>query len=173
MASEQQRTSRAVALRTQQEVFAIARKTLVDLAATSLEERMAAVFIRRLHELDSGEKQRLAAMLKSVARPAIVRSAFELPDAQREAIDRAVRETLAVQTSVQFETAPQLVSGIELTTDGHKVSWSIADYLMSLEKSVSEILNGIPVSAPLPAATLEMNNAAAPSPEAESNDHAA
>jgi F-type H+-transporting ATPase subunit b len=33
-----------------------------------------------------------------------------------------------------------LVSGIELTANGQKVAWSIADYLASLEKDVGELL---------------------------------
>jgi F-type H+-transporting ATPase subunit b len=33
-----------------------------------------------------------------------------------------------------------LVSGIELTANGQKVAWSIADYLASLEKGVGELL---------------------------------
>ena len=57
---------------------------------------------------------------------------------QRAAIERAVRETLSVQTQVQFETSPALVSGLELTTNGHKVAWSITDYLVSMEKRAGE-----------------------------------
>ena len=33
-----------------------------------------------------------------------------------------------------------MISGIELTANGRKVAWSIADYLTSLEKSVNELL---------------------------------
>jgi F-type H+-transporting ATPase subunit b len=33
-----------------------------------------------------------------------------------------------------------LVSGIELTANGQKVAWSIADYLASLERDVGELL---------------------------------
>ena len=40
----------------------------------------------------------------------------------------------------RFETAPDLISGIELTTNGQKIAWSIADYLASLEKGVDELL---------------------------------
>ena len=46
--------------------------------------------------------------------------------------------------TVQFETAPDLVSGIELSTNGQKVAWSIADYLASLEKGVDELLKAQP-----------------------------
>jgi len=47
---------------------------------------------------------------------------------------------IAAEVRVRFETAPDLVAGIELTTNGHKVAWSIADYLASLEKGVGELL---------------------------------
>ena len=73
--------------------------------------------------------------------PAVVRSAFDLPAAQRAAIENAVKETFAADVHVQFETAPELVSGIELSTNGQKVAWSIADYLATLEKSAGELLN--------------------------------
>jgi F-type H+-transporting ATPase subunit b len=55
--------------RTQQEVFAIARKTLTDLAGTSLEERMSEVFTRRLRELDDEAKKSLAKALKTLSDP--------------------------------------------------------------------------------------------------------
>ena len=50
--------SQAIRRRTQQEVFAIARKALTDLATTSLEERLGEVFTRRLRELDGRTKAR-------------------------------------------------------------------------------------------------------------------
>jgi F-type H+-transporting ATPase subunit b len=69
-----------------------------------------------------------------------VRSAFDLPEEQRAAIQNALNETFSAKIRVRFETAPDLVSGIELTTNGQKVAWSIADYLASLEKGVEELL---------------------------------
>jgi F-type H+-transporting ATPase subunit b len=69
-----------------------------------------------------------------------VRSAFDLPAEQRAAIQNALNETFSAEIHVRFETVPDLVSGIELTTNGQKVAWSIADYLASLEKGVGELL---------------------------------
>ena len=46
--------------RTQAEVFAIARKTLSELSGTSLEQRMAEVFVQRLRELGDSERSKLA-----------------------------------------------------------------------------------------------------------------
>ena len=138
--NEEHALHQAVRRRTQQEVFAIARKALMDLATTSLEERLGEVFTRRLREMDGEAKAGLAEALKTGSAPALVRSAFDLPAEQRAAIQNALNETFSAEIRVRFETAPDLVSGIELTTNGQKVAWSIADYLASLEKGVDELM---------------------------------
>ncbi len=129
-----------ISRRTQQEVFAIARKALTDLAGKSLEERLGEVFTRRLREMDSQAKASLAEALKKASEPALVRSAFDLPAEQRAAIQKALNETFSAKIHIRFETAPDLISGIELSTNGQKVAWSIADYLSSLEEGVTELL---------------------------------
>ena len=70
----------------------------------------------------------------------MVRSAFELPAEQRAVIQNALNETFSAEVHVRFEPAPDLISGIELTTNGQKVAWSIADYLASMEKGVDDLL---------------------------------
>lgn len=137
---EQLNLGQEIARWTQKEVFAVARKTLADLATTSLEERMVDVFVHRLSALTGAAKDELAAALKASTQPARVRSAFDLPPVQRQAIESAVNKAFGAEAHVQFETAPELVSGIELSTDGQKMAWSIADYLGTLEKSVGELL---------------------------------
>ena len=140
----------AISRRTQQEVFAITRKTLTDLATVSLEERLGEVFTRRLREMDAQAKAGLAQALKTASDPALVRSAFGLPAQQRAAIQNALNETFSADIHIRFETAPDLISGIELNTNGQKVAWSIADYLVSMEKSVDELLkeNDKPIAKP-------------------------
>ena len=140
LSSEYRNLHDEFARRTQAEVFAIARKTLADLAGLSLEERMADVFVKRLQGLDSGEKARLATMLKSPDTPVLVRSAFGLSQPQRITIEGAVQATLVTKVPVQFEIVPELIGGIELILYGQKVAWSIADYLVALEKNVNELL---------------------------------
>jgi F-type H+-transporting ATPase subunit b len=138
--NEEHNLHQAISRRTQREVFAIARKALTDLAGTSLEERMVDVFVRRLRELGRDEKGLLASALKASSGPVIVRTTFDLPPAQCASTEGAIKETLGTETQVRFETAPELVSGIELATNGQKVAWSIADYLASLEKGIDELL---------------------------------
>jgi F-type H+-transporting ATPase subunit b len=138
--SDAQNLNQAIHRRTQQEVFAIARKALTDLATTSLEERMGEVFNRRLHDMNGKAKETIAAALKTASDPALVRSTFDMPADQRAAIQNALNETFSAEVRVRFETAPDLVSGIELLTNGQKMGWSIADYLASMEKGVGELL---------------------------------
>ena len=133
--------NQALRRKAQTEVFAIARQTLSDLATAGLEQRAAEVFIGRLRALDSDAKNKLTQALKAATEPALVRSAFDLSPEQHAEIQRALNETVSADVPLRFETAPELVSGIELTTPGQKVAWSIAQYLGALEKSVCELLN--------------------------------
>jgi F-type H+-transporting ATPase subunit b len=130
----------AISRRTQQEVFAIARRALTDLATVSLEERVGEVFTRRLREMNGQAKVGLSEALKTASEPALVRSTFDLPAEQRAAIQNALNETFSAEIHIRFETSPDLISGIELTVNGQKLAWSIADYLVSLERGVDELL---------------------------------
>jgi F-type H+-transporting ATPase subunit b len=164
--------NQAIRRRTQQEVFAIARKALTDLATASLEERMSEAFTRRLVMIDGKAKEKIAAAVKTASGPAVVRSAFDLPEEQRAAIKKALNETFLAEVNVRFETAPDLISGIELTTNGQKIAWSIADYLASLEKNVGELLKEKDKreakTEPKPQAKAEPEPEAAPKTEAKS-----
>jgi len=140
----------AILQRTQCEVFAIARKALTDLAGVSLEERMCAVFVDRLHAMDAEAKTGLAKALSSATEPALVRSAFDLPPAQRAAIQKAINDTFSTGIGLRFQTDPGVIGGIELTANGQKVAWSIADYLVELQKGVGDLL--VKKDAPSPKA---------------------
>ena len=139
--SDAHNLDQAISRRTQEEVFAITRRALTDMATTSLEERMGEVFTRRLREMNGSAKQTMAAALKAETNPALVRSAFEMPADQRAAIQNALNETFSAEVRVKFETAPDLVSGIELVTNGQKVGWTLAAYLTSMQKGVSDLLD--------------------------------
>jgi len=147
--NDKQNLNQAISHRAQQEVFAIARKTLQDLAGTNLEERTVDVFAQKLRELEGEEKEQLAYVLGASSSPVLIRTAFDLPQAQRDLIKKTIKETLGIEIQARFETVPDLVSGIELTANGQKVAWSIAGYLSSLEKSIDELLKEQPSSEAL------------------------
>ena len=139
--NEQRNLSQEIIRWTQKEVFAITRKTLADLATTSLEERMGDVFVQRLRVDRRGQGAvgcRPQDLDPTGARAQRVRSAAG--SSRRRSKVRSTKPS-RLETHVQFETVPELVSGIELSTNGQKVAWSIADYLATLEKSAGELLH--------------------------------
>lgn len=143
----------SIARRTQAEVFAIARKALTDLAGASLEERVWDVFAGKLRAMDDATKSKLAGAMKQSPEGALVRSAFEGSPERHAALQQALNETFAADVRLRFETAPEIVSGIELSAGGQKVAWSIADYLSTLEQGIGELLTRPAAPAKAPAAS--------------------
>jgi F-type H+-transporting ATPase subunit b len=129
------------------EVFGIARKTLSDLATVSLEERMGEVFTRRLGEMDGKAKEVLATALRTSREPALVLCTFDLPATQKAAIQNALNETFSAEVRLRFDTAPDAICGIELTANGQKLAWSIAEYVGILEKNVGDLIEAQSVRA--------------------------
>ncbi|NCT41275.1 MAG: F0F1 ATP synthase subunit B [Alphaproteobacteria bacterium] len=111
---------------TKEQVFALSSKVLGELADATLEERMVAVFIKRLHALNDKEKAAFA------SDSAIITSAFALPSAQQKALKAEIKSD-----TLKFKITPELVSGIELSANGHKLAWSVSDYLETLEKEAA------------------------------------
>ncbi len=138
---------RALGLCARREVFAIAREVLSDLASAGLEERVCAVFLDRLRALDAPARERLVAAFAAATEPALLRSAFDLPEAQRTAIQKVVDDAFAAKAALRFETSPDLVAGIELSVGGQRLDWSIAHHVDSLEKSVAALVKQTAIKA--------------------------
>ncbi len=138
--TEAHNLSQTLSRQTQKEVFAIARKVLADLAMVNLEEQISEAFIKRLHKMDDKAKHIFVEAQKTASEPPVVRSAFDLPAKQQAEIQKEFHKIFPSKIHIHFETAPDLVSGVELTVNGQKVSWNIADYLVKMEKCVSELL---------------------------------
>ncbi|MDR3716439.1 MAG: hypothetical protein P4L51_26840 [Puia sp.] len=144
---EKENTNREIVRMTQNEVFAIAKKTLEDLASSGLEEQSVRIFIRRLRSLDGTGKQAFLAAFGAETHSLTVKSAFDLSGSLRQEIETAVRDLLTAPPAIPgtaapafvYETAPQLVSGIELAAGGYKLGWNIEAYLASMEKQLKEI----------------------------------
>jgi F-type H+-transporting ATPase subunit b len=134
----QENLGHEIVQKTQQEVFAVARKTLKDLSSMSLEEQTVKIFIGRLKDSKNDERTKLIEAFKSGSNSIIVQTAFDLPSEQQAEIKNAVNEILGTKTQFQFKTAPKLIGGIELTSNGYKLAWSISEYLSSIQKSISE-----------------------------------
>jgi F-type H+-transporting ATPase subunit b len=128
---ELENVNRKIVTLAQREVFSIAYKVLMDLAGASLEERMIDIFSQRLRDLPDKQKEDLKAALQASSASVLVRSA---------SVAGAVAALLGKETGIEFEVKPDLIGGIELVANGQKLAWSIADYLTSLTRSVTSLL---------------------------------
>lgn len=134
LAAERAELGRQLALRTQAEVFALTRKALTDLAGASLEDRMIEVLVGRLQNLPEQQKLPLAG-----ATAMLVRSAHDLSSAGRTRLEAAIHECLNANIVVRFDTAPELVGGLDLSVDGVRLAWSVADYLATLAQDAAAL----------------------------------
>jgi F-type H+-transporting ATPase subunit b len=168
MRSDQTRLGDEITRLAAQEVFAIARKTLSDLAGAELEERMGEVFTRQLREMNVEAKEPLAVALRTSSEPAIVRSTYAMPIREQATIQNALNEAFGAEVRVRFDTAPSVIDGIELSVGGQKLAWSIAEYLKGLEQALASLLDAqaTPVPQAQPAPLPEAQPAPLPPPAA-------
>jgi F-type H+-transporting ATPase subunit b len=114
------------------EVFAVAGKILEELAGMSIEARMAQLLCERLRNAGEKEMSELTVAFRKPSRPPVVRSRFVLGTEQREMISATVRELFHIDLPLTFETADELISGIELSVNGQRIAWSFSDALEAM-----------------------------------------
>ena len=96
--------------------------------------------MKRLAEMNTENMGELKSTCKSSTQTLLIHSAFDLPAEQKVLIETAIREILGEHKQIEFVTAADLVSGIEISTEGHKIGWSIDNYLAQLASSVDHLL---------------------------------
>jgi len=122
--------------RTGKQVYAIARQVLADLADTAIEQKMIDVLTERIRSLDPDEREKIRSALEDSGEGVIVQSAFTLAPEDRQRLAAAIRElTGKPDTVIQYRESSDLVNGIEFLASGHRIAWSINDYLDHLEES--------------------------------------
>ena len=131
----------------QREAFAIARKTLSNLADVNMEEQIGKAFLRRLGTLDADSNNALVAAVttgtagaNTEPQPIQIKSAFALPVQEQQAIQQVLKLISGMDLTVSFDVVPDLVCGIELSANGQKLAWSIDDYLSSLNSHINGVL---------------------------------
>lgn len=123
------------------EIVAISRRVLSDLANVQLEQCITTRFVEELKSLSPTERERLRLLFINPAKtPIVVQSAFDLAENSRRQIQTAIQEQFGVREGIQFVNAPELVGGIELSANDHRISWSIQTYLSSLQQQINELM---------------------------------
>jgi F-type H+-transporting ATPase subunit b len=142
LVAEEKALRKAVGRKTQNEVLDTTRKVLADLAGASLEEQVVGVLIRRLRDLDDAKKESLSSALQTPSGTVTVRTAFEMTPELRTITEAPIMEIVGKESKIEYESAPDLISGIELVVDGQKVAWNVADYLSSIDQGLDDLLKG-------------------------------
>jgi len=122
------------------QLFTVTRRVLVDLASAELETLVVAEFLKRLDQCSPSDWQKLFDGDAHGTGHVIVRTAFALAPAVQDQIVEKLRHLAGSEINVQFETTQDLTCGIAVLSNGHRIAWSVADYLDELEQNVRRAL---------------------------------
>ncbi|MEJ2597480.1 MAG: hypothetical protein P8Z00_04065 [Anaerolineales bacterium] len=125
-----------------QEGLDLARHALRDLADTKVEQRMVEMFISHIQELEPQAKAAITESIQKSESPVVICSAFGLPEELQDKISDTVQKHFLGRRELQadFQTSPDLIAGIEMQVDNHRVAWVIRDYLGGLEERIMETI---------------------------------
>ena len=119
-----------------QQIWKVSRKVLSDLADENLEKQLVNSFLEQLENIQQNEKDLLSA-LKGEQNITIY-SQFELSKEDRNRIIDKVQSLTEKKNKIAFKESNDLISGIELKTEGKKITWSIQSYLDMMERNFQE-----------------------------------
>ena len=118
--------------RAAKQLYATARKALSDLADADLEERIVDEFIRRVKALDEEKSIQIRNAIRGGGNQVIIQSAFSISDQRKAQIEDVLKKQITNGFTLRYMTQPEIVSGIELRVNGHKIAWSLNEYLETL-----------------------------------------
>ncbi len=141
LADEYQLLTQEITAKTQAEVFAIAAKTLTDLADMRLELRIIEVFTHQIQLLTVSEREQWQVALSAANESLRVRTAFALSDTDKQQLATTLKNIFVINGDIVFEVTPHLISGIEVCGNGQKLAWTISHYLHRLQNHLSDMLS--------------------------------
>ncbi len=99
---------------------------------------MVEAFTVKLKALAPKDKELMAKALEDSNRQAFVRTAADWPSKTRDALAAAIEASFGADLKLTFQTAPEILGGVEFSAGGQKVSWSLDGYLSDLEQSIEQ-----------------------------------
>ncbi|MGB5217922.1 MAG: F0F1 ATP synthase subunit delta [Smithella sp.] len=126
--------------RAAKQLFDTARKALRDLADVDLEERIVDEFIRRVQALDEEKSLQIRNAIKGGGNQVTIQSAFSISESRQAQIEEVLKKQITNGFTLRYKRQPEIVSGIELRVNGHKIAWSLNEYLETLVENLTETL---------------------------------
>ncbi|MBD3332082.1 hypothetical protein GF356_04475 [candidate division GN15 bacterium] len=121
-----------------QQVVAISRQVVADLANRDLEEQVIATWRDQLESLDDDQWRQLKEATEKDAELTIS-SAFKLSKSARQSIEKPLTEHLG-KISPTFRESDRVVFGIVLEAGGFQLAWSADSYLEDLTQSLTNMV---------------------------------
>jgi F-type H+-transporting ATPase subunit b len=125
---------------TTQEVFSLTREILSGLAGTSLEERMLAVFTKKLQDMASSNRTQLIEALTSQPSGGTISSSLLLNNEQQKTLQSNINNWVGYPVPLEFIVNESLICGVRLSAKGQQTDWSIDVSLNQLEAALNATL---------------------------------
>jgi len=126
--------------RAAKQLYATARKALADLADAELEERIVDEFLRRVQALDEEKSMQMRKAISGGGNLVTIQSAFGISASRQIQIEDVLKKQITNGFKIRYLEQPDIVSGIEMRVNGHKIAWSLNEYLETLVESLTETL---------------------------------
>lgn len=126
--------------RAAKQLYATARKALSDLADADLEERIVDEFLRRVQMLDEEKSASIRRAISGGGNRVTIQSAFGISAQRQKQIEEVLKKQITNGFTIRYLREPDIVSGVELRVNGHKIAWSLNEYLETLVESLTETL---------------------------------
>lgn len=126
--------------RSTEQILSIVRKVLSDLSDAELEERIVQTFIGQLENLSDEERAKIQKSFEVGDHQAVIQTAFEHPDKLEHRLTAKLTAEFGEELEVRYERSDDLICGIALQTNSHKVAWDLGDYLQHLDEEIRQAL---------------------------------
>ncbi len=116
------------------------RKALTEMADADVQQALVRTFLSRLEAIDGEKRQRFGEAIEEAGGRVVVASANGLRGSQRSQIEEALKRHFRDDLHVDFETSPELISGLDVRSHGRALGWSLRQYLDEFHQALDEAL---------------------------------
>ena len=138
LTSEQQEVVTRLQQNTEQAMLQTLKAIVTELATSNLQQAMVATFIQRLASLDEKQLNLLRGQPINQQSAYKIVSAKALSASETEQLEEAITK-LTEAGSFHYTLNSELLCGIELHHNGHKLSWSLAGHLERLHRNLATL----------------------------------
>ena len=117
------------------QVCRVARQALDELSDAELETRMLDVFLKKLAQVPTEDKKRLAET--AAEKGLTVQTGFPLSATMQKKLSTEIHQHIAPALALHFEQLPALICGINLKGPGFKLEWNIESYLAHIDEQLA------------------------------------